>query len=101
MMKQLVFVTAVAVVLGGASAWAQEQGGAGGHTAPKTQPSTAPPPAVPTGELSLGSVSIPRAVKADGKALPAGTYQLRLTAQTAAPPAIGETPSRRNVFVVT
>jgi hypothetical protein len=93
MMKQLISMAAVAVMLGGANAWAQAPGGAGGHTTPKTQPNTAQPPAVPTGELSLGSVSIPRAVKADGKPLPAGTYQLRLTAETAAPPAIGETPS--------
>lgn len=43
---------------------------------------------VPSGETVLGTVSIPRAVMADGKPLAAGTYTLRLTAQTA-PPAPG------------
>ena len=33
---------------------------------------------VPTTETALGSVRIPRAVKADGKDLKAGTYQVRL-----------------------
>ena len=36
---------------------------------------------VPTTETALGSVRIPRSVKADGKDLKAGTYQVRLTAQ--------------------
>jgi hypothetical protein len=40
---------------------------------------------VPTTETALGSVRIPRAVKADGKDLRAGTYQVRLTAQDATP----------------
>ncbi len=39
----------------------------------------------PTTETALGSVRIPRSVKADGKDLRAGTYQVRLTAQDAAP----------------
>jgi hypothetical protein len=46
---------------------------------------------VPTGEMVLGSVTIPRAVTADGKPLPRGTYQIRLTAQTATSPAPGAT----------
>jgi hypothetical protein len=48
---------------------------------------------VPSGETVLGTVAIPRAVTADGKPLPAGTYTLRLTAQTAAPPAPGLDPN--------
>jgi hypothetical protein len=48
-------------------------------------------PQVPTTETALGSVRIPRAVMADGKPLPAGTYQVRLTAQEATPPAVGQT----------
>ena len=36
--------------------------------------------------VNLGSVNIPRAVKADGKALAAGTYQVRVTETPAAPP---------------
>jgi hypothetical protein len=64
-----------------------------GHTAPKAQPETAPAPTVPTGELRLGSVHIPKGVKADGKPLPSGTYTVRLTAQAASPDAKGQTPN--------
>ena len=46
---------------------------------------------VPAGEAVLGSVTVPRPVTADGKPLPKGTYQVRLTAQTA-PPAAGASP---------
>jgi hypothetical protein len=42
--------------------------------------------------VALGSITIPRAVKADGQALAAGTYQLRVTETQAAPPAAGQTP---------
>ena len=62
-----------------------------GHTAPKTQPPTDSTPAAPEGQLQLGSVRIPKNVKADGKALPSGTYQVRLTPQTATPDAKGQT----------
>lgn len=48
--------------------------------------------AVPTGEMSLGSVNIPRAVTADGKPLPRGTYTVRLTAQPAQPTVPGQLP---------
>jgi hypothetical protein len=47
---------------------------------------------VPAGESVLGTVSIPRAVMADGKPLPAGRYTVRLTAQTATSPAPGALP---------
>jgi hypothetical protein len=67
-------------------------GGREGHTAPKSQPATAPTPAVPTGDMALGSVHLGKGVKADGKALAAGTYQVRLTAQQATPDAKGQTP---------
>lgn len=89
MMKKLVLVgTLVAVSAAfGSTAWAQ----AAGHTAPKAQPQTAPAPAVPAGEMALGSVHFAKATKADGKALPAGTYQVRLTADVAAPEAKGAT----------
>ncbi len=93
MTKQLVLVgTLVGALAGAGSAQAQAQAGAG-HTAPKAQPDTAAAPAVPNEEMRLGTVRIPKAVKADGKTLPAGTYTVRLTTQTAAPPAKGETPS--------
>jgi hypothetical protein len=81
-MKHLILVAALATALGTGTAWAQQ---GAGHTAPKSQPNTAPDPNVPGGNLALGSVSLPKAVKADGKALPAGTYQVRLTGQEAAP----------------
>ena len=47
-----------------------------GHAAPRTQPETAPSPAAPAGEIALGSVHLAKSVKADGKTLPAGTYQV-------------------------
>lgn len=48
----------------------------------------------PTTETALGSVRIPRSVKADGKDLKAGTYQVRLTAQDASPTVPGITMER-------
>src|SRR5262245_37310499 len=92
MTKQLVLIAALMTALGASAAYGQGAGDAG-HTAPKAQPSTAPATTVPTGDLALGSVSLGRAVKADGQPLPAGTYQVRLTSQTAAPEAKGTTPS--------
>ena len=53
----------------------------------------------PTTETALGSVRIPRSVKADGKDLRAGTYQVRLTTQDAAPPAVGIIRERWVEFV--
>src|SRR5581483_5220870 len=50
-------------------------------------------PQAPEGQLALGSVHIPKPVKADGKPLPAGTYQVRLTADTASQDAKGQTKS--------
>ena len=42
--------------------------------------------------VTLGAVRIPRAAKPDGKSLPAGTYQIRVTTQEAQPAAPGQTP---------
>ena len=61
------------------------------HKAPKEQPTTAEAPAAPTGEVVLGTVRIPRQATADGKPLPAGTYQVKVTAQEAKPEAVGTT----------
>ena len=61
------------------------------HKAPKQQPTTASTPPAPTGEVALGAVRISRSVTADGKPLPAGTYQVRVTAQEAKPDAVGTT----------
>lgn len=47
---------------------------------------------VPSGETNLGMVTLPTAVTADGKPLPAGRYTVRLTAQTAQPPVAGQVP---------
>ena len=64
-----------------------------GHMAPKTQPPTTAAAMAPDGEMTLGSVHIPKGVKADGKPLSAGTYTVRLTPQTASPDAKGQTAS--------
>jgi hypothetical protein len=61
------------------------------HKAPIQQPATAAVPEAPTGEVALGSVRITRSVTADGKALPAGTYTVRVTAQESKPDAVGQT----------
>ena len=61
------------------------------HKAPNQQPPQAAEAAAPVGDLALGSVSLPKGVTADGKPLPAGTYQVRLTAQEAGPAAVGVT----------
>jgi hypothetical protein len=82
MRKQWVLVGILAGSLMAAPASAQ-------HTAPKQQPATAAAPAAPTGELALGTVHITKAMMADGKPLPAGTYTVRLTAQEAKPNAVG------------
>ncbi len=82
MRKQWVLVGILAGSLAAAPAFAQ-------HKAPNAQPATAPAPAAPTGDMALGVVHLTKSVKADGKALPAGTYQVRLTAQEAKPQAVG------------
>jgi hypothetical protein len=107
-MKRLVLVGALVGAIAASSAFVQATASQGeaakparksgstdqaGHTAPKPQPATEPAPSAPEGQLALGSVRIPKAVKADGKALPAGTYQVRLTPQTATPDAKGQTAS--------
>jgi hypothetical protein len=107
-MKRLVLVGTLVTAIGGAGLLAQgtqpdtkakpaARGARGndqaGHTAPKAQPETAPAPSVPTGEVQLGSVRLPKGVKVDGKSLPPGTYTVKLTAQTASPAAAGQTPN--------
>jgi hypothetical protein len=63
-----------------------------GHTAPKPQPPTESATG-PDGAMTLGTVHIPKGVKADGKPLAAGTYQVRLTPQSATPDAKGQASS--------
>jgi hypothetical protein len=79
-MKHMVLVGVLA--LAGAVSTAQAQ-------APASKAGTeGQPPA----EAALGTVHLTRAVKADGKPLAAGTYQVRLTTQNANPPAAGQSP---------
>jgi len=61
------------------------------HRVPNPQPATAEAPPAPKGEISLGTVRLPRAVTADGKPLPAGTYQVRLTNDEVTPQVVGIT----------
>ena len=61
------------------------------HKAPLQQPNSEAAAMVPAGELALGSVRVPKGLKADGKELPAGTYRVRLTPQEAAGKAPGAT----------
>jgi hypothetical protein len=48
--------------------------------------------AVPTGEVVLGTIVLPKAVTADGKPLARGRYTVRLTAQAAQPTVAGQLP---------
>ena len=85
MKKQWVLVCVLAGALTGSTAAAQ-------HKAPNQQPSTTEAPAATTtGDVALGSVHLPKGVTADGKPLPAGTYNVKLTAAQAAPEAVGTT----------
>ena len=85
MKKQWVLVCVLAGALMGSDAAAQ-------HKAPNQQPTTAEAPAAgATNEVTLGTVRIPKAVTADGKPLAAGSYQVKLTPQQAAPEAVGTT----------
>jgi len=105
-MKRLVFIGALVGAFAVSTAFAQTaekkpapkaragsdtQGS--GHAAPKAQPPTETASPAPEGQIALGTVRIPKGVKADGKPLAAGTYQLRLTPQTASPDAKGQTPT--------
>jgi len=60
-----------------------------GHEAPKAQPNTTGDPAATDTAMALGTVHLPKGLKADGKDLPAGVYQVRLTAEEAKPNAKG------------
>ena len=87
-MKQVVLIGALVVGLTGGVGFAQAPDQ--GHAAPKTQPASAPAATAPTGEIAPGAVRITKSVKADGKPLPAGTYQVRVTAEAASPNAAGQ-----------
>jgi hypothetical protein len=72
-----------------ARAAASKAGDQGEARTPKDQPNTAPTPDAPAAAMALATVRIPKEVKADGKPLPAGTYQVRLTTDEAKPDAVG------------
>jgi hypothetical protein len=86
MTKQCILVGILAASLYSSDAIAQ-------HQKPNQQPPQAADPTAPAGELVLGTVRLPKGVTADGKPLPAGTYQVRLTSQEAGPAAVGITES--------
>jgi hypothetical protein len=58
---------------------------------PLQQPNSEAAATVPAGELALGTVRVPKGLKADGKELPAGTYSVRLTPEEATGKAPGAT----------
>jgi hypothetical protein len=88
-MKQWMIAGVLTGVLALAGTVQAQKPAAQGERAPKQQPTTAAAPDVTDTAMALGNVRIPRAVKADGKPLPAGTYQVRLTAEEAKPDATG------------
>jgi hypothetical protein len=84
MKKQWVVVGFLAATLFAGDALAQ-------HKTPNQQPNTAAEPPAPTGEVALGAVRLAKGVTADGKALGAGTYQIRVTPQESKPDVVGQT----------
>ncbi|HSL21879.1 MAG TPA: hypothetical protein VK886_10120 [Vicinamibacterales bacterium] len=74
-MKRVMFATVLAVAFAAGSVAAQQPASSG------TQAS---------GVMNLGTVRITRNVTADGKPLPAGSYQVRLTAEEAKPEVAGQ-----------
>ena len=97
--KWLVGILAGILVAGSAAAQAQQKPAAPDAQKPATatqKPAPAMPAqqkaSVPTGDTVLGTVTIPRAVTADGKPLPQGQYTVRLTAQAAQPTVAGQQP---------
>lgn len=91
-MKQWMLAALVVVAVAGAGLAAQQPAGQNPQpTGTAGQATTQAAPDVPGGELALGTVRIPRNVMADGRPLPAGTYQLRLTGQEAKPDVPGQT----------
>jgi hypothetical protein len=86
MRNQWVLVGILAGALTAAPAFAQ-------HKTPNQQPNTDAAPTAPTGDLVLGTVHLAKAMTADGKPLPAGTYTVRLTSQESRPDAKGASES--------
>jgi len=92
-MRTRFIVAALVATLGAATAFAQQQttGGNPQRTGPVGASVAPTPPPVPMGELALGTVRIRHNTMANGQALPAGTYSVRLTPAEGQPPVAGIT----------
>jgi hypothetical protein len=92
-MKRLVVLGVLVCALGVDAASVASASQAQTATRSTTAKSAAAQPTeVPTQAMPLGTVNIPRAVKADDQPLRAGAYQVRLAGEPLKP-AIGETPN--------
>jgi hypothetical protein len=87
--KTLIITTALAASIGSLALSAQSQGS-------KSQQNNVVPSMERTSATggSLGTVSLPHAVKADAQSLAAGSYTVRLTGESLKP-ALGESPDRQ------
>ena len=93
-MRTRFIVAALVATMGAATAFAAQQQTTGGNPARQGEvggTGAATPPPVPMGELALGNVRIRFNTMANGEALPAGTYAVRLTPAEGQPPAAGIT----------
>jgi hypothetical protein len=94
-MKRLMFAAVLAVFTAGSAA-AQQQpaqqptGTSGAATEPQSGQRAGQGTQANQGPMMLGTVRITRQVTADGKPLPAGSYQVRLTAEEAKPEVAGQ-----------
>lgn len=94
-MKRLVLVGALVGALGAGAAYAQAATMSQGKKAASATAAHASMQAageVPATAMRLGTVHIPRSVKADNQPLKAGTYQVRLSGDPLKP-AVGQTPN--------
>jgi hypothetical protein len=90
MMKQLVLVGALVGAMAAFGPLADRTASA--QTARQSGAQQEGAAAVPTNAMPLGTVRIPRAVKADDQPLKPGTYQVRLSGDPLKP-AVGQTPN--------
>jgi len=91
-MRTRIVIAALVAAFGTATALEAQQTGANqARTGNVGGEAAAQAPAVPTGELALGTVRIRHTTKANGETLPAGTYTVRLTPATATPDVVGQT----------
>lgn len=91
-MRTRFIVAALVATLGATTALAQQTtGGNPARSGPVGGTGSPTAPAVPEGELALGSVRIRHNTMANGQALAAGTYSVRLTPVQAEPPVVGQT----------